>query len=55
MKSYDVTIHMKPLCLSFQMVLHVFVFKILQKKFGNLCRTLPLATLGTERVNLLKE
>ena len=46
MKSSDVTIQMKALCLYF----HMMLFKILYKiwKFG---RTLPLATFGSERVN----
>ena len=43
MKSYDVTIQMKPLCLYFHMML--FVFQNFTK-FGNL----PLAAFGSERV-----
>ena len=42
MKSYDVTIQMKALCLYFHMVLFVC------QNFG---RNLPLATFGGERVN----
>ena len=44
MKSYDVTIQMKALCLYFHMVLFIC------QNFG---RNLPVATFGSERVNKL--
>ena len=50
MKSYDVTIQMKALCLYFHMMLFVcHNFRNEIRKFG---RNLPLATFGSERVNL---
>ena len=45
MKSYDVTIQMKALCLYF----HMFV-EILENEIWKFARNLPLATFGSERV-----
>ena len=45
MKSYDETIQMKALCLYF--------LKILENEIWKFGRNLPLATFGSERVNLI--
>ena len=49
MKSYDVTIQMKALCLYFHKML--FVFKIVENEILKFARNLPLITFGSERVN----
>ena len=48
MKSYDVTIQMKALCLYFHMML--FVCQNFRKWIWKFGRNLPLATFGSERV-----
>jgi len=54
MKSYGVTIQMKPLCQFFSdMVLFVFG-SILQKEIWKFCPNLTFATFGSERVKSLK-
>ena len=49
MKSYDVTIQMKALCLYFHMML--FVCQNFRNEIWEFARNLPLATFGSERVN----
>ena len=46
MKSYDVTIQMKALCLYLHMVLFFFLNEICK-----LTQNLPLASFGSEKVN----
>ena len=57
MKSYDVTIQMKPLCLYLHMVLFVFFFSKFHKmKFGHLveiCFWLNLAVKGLNNADIL--
>ena len=51
MKSYDVTIQMKALCLYFHMLKsHDLFVKILENEIWKFARNLPLAKFGSERV-----
>ena len=48
MKSYDVTIQMKALCLYFHMMLLILFVKILENEIWKFGQNLPLATFASD-------